>query len=110
MKWPAGLCSTQHYLEFGRPKPSDQTIVVSGIPIAFPSKYGKFVSGTVIDYGTRGSESGLKLNNETLDIYSIVHSDSDSALMIEMLGDGFEDYRDAVLGGKIVLEQRMRDQ
>lgn len=106
MKWPAGLCSTQHYLEFGRPKASDQTVVVSGIPIAFPSKYGRFVSGTVIDYGSRGSESGLKLKNDTLDIDAIVHSESDSALMIEMLGDGFEDFRDAVLEGKIVLQPK----
>lgn len=106
MTWPAGYCSKQHQLEIGRPKRTDQTIMVSGIPIAFPAKYRKFVSGTVIDYGTRGSESGLKLKNETLDINAIVHSESDSALMIEMLGDGFEDFRDAVLEGKIVLEPR----
>mgnify|MGYP003344917664 CR=1 FL=1 len=108
MDWPEGVCSIQHDLKFGLPQPPHETITVAGIPIAFTSRYGKFVNGTIIDYGTRGSESGLILTNPELDMKSIVQSEVDSALMIEMLGSGFANYRDSVLRGVIKVEAKVK--
>lgn len=104
MDWPAGVCSMQHRLEIAPPDSTHQTIVVSGIRFAFESKYGKFVNGTLIDYGTRGTDSGLIVTHPGLDFDSIVHSESDSALMAEMLGSGFQHFRDGILRGVMSLE------
>ena len=110
MEWPAGVCSTQHHLEIGPPTAAHEVTTVSGVRVAYSAKYKQFVDGTVIDFGTRGSEAGFKLENSKLDLYSIVHSESDSDLMTEMLGDGFANYRESVLSGDIILEPKSNDQ
>ena len=108
MEWPAGLCSTQHHLGVGKPSQEHDVATISGVRIAYLAKYKRFVNGTVIDYGSRGTESGLILENPSLDLYSIVHSATDSGLMTEMLGDGFSGYRDSVLNGDIILEPKSK--
>jgi hypothetical protein len=59
-------------------------------------------SEALCDFARNGIE--VKLSNTDLAIYSIIDSDSDSELMIEMLGEQFKRYREIVLHGASILE------